>query len=56
MTSSKGWQILPPKGDALWQKLALLARPSRPAPPDRWAAENRIYPQTAAVPLSHPSG
>jgi len=35
---------------ALWQKLALLARPSRPAPPDLWAAENRIYPQTAAVP------
>ncbi|WP_248889221.1 terminase gpA endonuclease subunit [Bradyrhizobium japonicum] len=34
----------------LWQRLALLARPSRPTPPDEWAATNRIYPQTAAIP------
>ncbi|MCA1524310.1 terminase gpA endonuclease subunit [Bradyrhizobium yuanmingense] len=28
----------------------MLARPSRPTPPDEWAATNRIYPQTAAIP------
>src|SRR4051812_18899992 len=50
MTSSTGSQILPPKGHALWQRFALLARPSRPTPPDVWAAENRTYPQTAAIP------
>ncbi|WP_199805674.1 hypothetical protein [Bradyrhizobium lablabi] len=34
LPSLNGWQILSPKGEALWQRLALLARPSRQMPPD----------------------